>query len=117
MPRVFPFFILRQRQMYIIDRYSCLSYFKNIPAGELKIDKSFVEHLTENGDDQYLAQLIIDLGHRFNMTVVAEGIEDSATFTLLQNMGCDYAQGFYRAKPMPQDVLLAWLEKYKEGRV
>ena len=97
--------------------YSCLSYFKNIPAGELKIDKSFVEHLTENGDDQYLAQLIIDLGHRFNMTVVAEGIEDLATFTLLQKMGCDYAQGFYRAKPMPQDVLLAWLEKYKEGRV
>ena len=97
--------------------YSCLSYFKNIPAGELKIDKSFVDHLTEDGDDRYLAQLMIDLGHRFNMTVVAEGIEDQATFTMLQHMGCDYAQGFFRGKPMPQDVLLDWLEQYKKGEV
>ena len=97
--------------------YSCLSYFKNIPAGELKIDKSFVDHLTEDGDDRYLAQLMIDLGHRFNMTVVAEGIEDQETFTMLQHMGCDYAQGFFRGKPMPQDVLLGWLEKHKKGEV
>jgi len=97
--------------------YSCLSYFKNIPAGELKIDKSFVDHLTEDGDDRYLAQLMIDLGHRFNMSVVAEGIEDQETFTILQNMGCDYAQGFFRGKPMPQDVLLGWLEKHKKGEV
>ncbi len=97
--------------------YSCLSYFKNIPAGELKIDKSFVDHLTEDGDDRYLAQLMIDLGHRFNMSVVAEGIEDQATFTMLQHMGCDYAQGFFRGKPMPQNVLLGWLKQHKEGGV
>ena len=96
--------------------YSCLSYFKNLPAGELKIDKSFVDHLTEDGDDRYLAQLIIDLGHRFNMSVVAEGIEDQATFTMLQHMGCDYAQGFFRGKPMPQDVLLGWLTQHKKER-
>lgn len=97
--------------------YSCLSYFKNIPAGELKIDKSFIDHLTEDGDDRYLAQLMIDLGHRFNMSVVAEGIEDQATFTMLQHMGCDYAQGFFRGKPMPQDAIINWLEKHKKGEV
>jgi EAL domain-containing protein (putative c-di-GMP-specific phosphodiesterase class I) len=98
--------------------YSCLSYFKNIPAGELKIDKSFIDHLTEDGDDRYLAQLMIDLGHRFNLFVVADGIEDQETFTMLQDMGCDYAQGFFRGKPMPhQDVLVGWLDKHKKEEV
>lgn len=97
--------------------YSCLSYFKHIPADELKIDKSFVDHLLESGDDQHLVQLMIDLGHRFGMTIVAEGIEDEATFNMLKTMGCDYAQGFYRARPMPQKELLNWLKKFKEGAV
>ena len=97
--------------------YSCLSYFKHIPADELKIDKTFIDHLLEDEGDQHLVQLMINLGHHFDMSIVAEGIENEETFDMLKRMGCDYAQGFYRARPMPQHELLVWLEKFKEGNV
>ncbi|OUS28825.1 hypothetical protein A9Q99_10580 [Gammaproteobacteria bacterium 45_16_T64] len=94
--------------------YSCLSYFKSLPADELKIDRCFVEHLLDSGDDKHLIQLMIDLGHRFDMEVVAEGIENQETFDVLAGMGCDYIQGFYLAKPMSETKLIEWLKVYQK---
>jgi diguanylate cyclase len=88
--------------------YSSLAYLQNLPVDELKIDKSFVMNMTENSDDKKIVKSVIDLAHNFDLTVVAEGIEDAASFDLLNAMGCDLAQGFFLGKPMPFDELLAW---------
>lgn len=92
--------------------YSCLSYFKRLPADELKIDQSFVTNMNTDQDDEHLTRVIIDLAHRFNLSVVAEGIEDQETYRRLKSFGCDYAQGFYISKPQPQDKYCDWLEQF-----
>ncbi len=93
--------------------YSCLSYFKTIPADELKIDRSFILNIHAHKEDQMLVKVMLDLGRVFNHIVVAEGIEDKETLELLTQMGCDYAQGFVIAKPMPQSEYIEWLKHYK----
>jgi len=81
--------------------YSSLSYFKHIPANELKIDKSFVAGLLVNTQDQEIVKIIIGIARLFDLKLVAEGIEDQATYDFLQRLGVDYGQGFHMAKPMP----------------
>lgn len=92
--------------------YSCLAYFKNIPADELKIDKSFVKSLLTDDASADVTTLIIDLAHRFDLSVVAEGIEDAATFDALKAGGCDIAQGFLFGKSMPASEVQPWLDDY-----
>lgn len=92
--------------------YSSLAYFKHIPAHELKIDKSFVLRMLHDNSDRIIVQTIIDLAHNFNMQVVAEGVEDGETTEMLKKMGCDYLQGHYFSRPLPQESFLAWLERY-----
>ena len=94
--------------------FSSLAYFRNIPADELKLDKSFVKDMVHNPSDRHIAKLVIDLAHGFDLTVVAEGVEDAETYDLLAKLGCDYAQGYFIAKPMPQREYCAWLESYQE---
>ena len=89
--------------------YSCLAYFKDIPADELKIDKSFVAGLLTDPASADITALLIDLAHRFGLSVVAEGVEDEATLQVLRQCGCDVAQGFYFSKPLPPDVFARWL--------
>ena len=95
--------------------YSCLSYFKRLPADELKIDQSFVTNLKKDKDDEHLTRLIIDLAHRFDMSVVAEGVEDRETYQLLKDFGCDYAQGYFISRPLPQERYCEWLENFDVG--
>lgn len=90
--------------------YSCLAYFKSIPADELKIDRSFVSGLLDDPGNRAIVQLVIDLAHRFNMGVAAEGVENHATLEALRTMGCDIVQGYLYGKPMAQADLLAWLQ-------
>ncbi|NOQ89624.1 MAG: EAL domain-containing protein [Gammaproteobacteria bacterium] len=90
--------------------YSSLAYLKNLPANEMKIDKSFVLNMANDKKDKSIVKAAIDLGHNLGMKIVAEGVEDEKTFNLLNEMGCDYAQGFYMAKPMQCDDLMAWIE-------
>ncbi len=92
--------------------YSCLAYFHKIPADELKIDKSFVSRLLSDTASADITMLIIDLAHRFNLDVVAEGVEDRATLDKLASSGCDVAQGYFFAKPMPADACEAWLREF-----
>ena len=90
--------------------YSSFSYFKNIPADELKIDRAFVSGMVNDDADQHIVETIISLAHRFDMKVVAEGIEDRETIELLKKLRCDVGQGYYIAKPMPQEEYDAWLD-------
>lgn len=89
--------------------FSSLSYFKQIPATELKIDRSFVSRLLEDSQDRQLVRIIVDIGHLFGLLVVAEGVEDTGTQDLLRELGCDVAQGYLLAHPMPEAELRAWL--------
>lgn len=90
--------------------YSNLSYLKQIPATTLKIDQSFVRALPSNGHDETLVRSMIALGHDFGHRVVAEGVESEEVYRLLARWGCDEAQGYWIARPMPAQQLAAWLE-------
>ena len=92
--------------------YSSLSYFKDIPADELKIDKSFVRTLATDQTNRNIVDLIIEISRLFGLKVVAEGVEDETTLTYLKSKDCDYAQGYYLAKPMPATDFQRWLEDY-----
>lgn len=89
--------------------YSSLAYLKKLPVSELKIDQSFVFHMADDQDDATIVRSTIDLGHNMGLVVVAEGIENKATWDMLQAMGCDLAQGYYISKPMAADALLKWI--------
>jgi EAL domain-containing protein (putative c-di-GMP-specific phosphodiesterase class I)/GGDEF domain-containing protein len=91
--------------------YSSLSYFKKVPADELKIDKSFVRHMDRDKADQHLVEAIIRLAHRFNLTVVAEGVEQPPTLEMLTQMGCDQAQGYLLAPALDSMQLARWLQQ------
>lgn len=80
--------------------YSSLSYLKKLAVHELKIDKSFVLGMVASRADCTIVNSVISLAHDLGLTVVAEGIETADTFTILAELGCDVAQGFYCGKPM-----------------
>ena len=80
--------------------YSSLAYLKQIPAEELKIDRSFVTGMLSDGGDHKIVEHSIRIGSSFGMSVVAEGVEDEATLQRLRWLGCDYAQGYGICKPM-----------------
>jgi EAL domain-containing protein (putative c-di-GMP-specific phosphodiesterase class I) len=91
--------------------YSSLSYVKNFPLDELKIDKLFVQHMRQSKGDQQIVRSVIDLAHNFDLSVVAEGVEDAATFKELKRMGCDLAQGYHMSPALPSPTLLEWLKQ------
>lgn len=88
-----------------IDDYgsglSSLTYLKQIRADELKIDKSFIMPLETSSRDALLVKSTIDLAHSLGLKVTAEGVETATALALLQGMGCDIAQGYFIARPMP----------------
>jgi diguanylate cyclase (GGDEF)-like protein/PAS domain S-box-containing protein len=91
--------------------YSSLSYLKRLPADVLKIDKSFVRGLGLEIEDTAIVQTIVDLAHILGMEVVAEGVEVEEQETLLKEMDCDFAQGYYFSKPLPPEDVLSFLAK------
>ncbi|QIB66021.1 putative bifunctional diguanylate cyclase/phosphodiesterase [Kineobactrum salinum] len=91
--------------------YSSLSYFRHIPATELKIDKSFISRLLGDEQERALVRIIVDIAHLFGLTVVAEGVEDSATLEALRVLDCDVVQGYFFARPLPPQELLDWYAK------
>ncbi|CAN5153414.1 hypothetical protein BH11PSE4_BH11PSE4_05480 [soil metagenome] len=96
-----------------IDDYgsglSSLAYLKNIPADELKIDKAFVMHMATDPVDAVLVRSAVSLAHSLGLHVVAEGVENHGALELLRAMGCDVAQGYLIARPMPIENLLTFL--------
>jgi EAL domain-containing protein (putative c-di-GMP-specific phosphodiesterase class I) len=96
-----------------IDDYgsglSSLAYLKVIQAQELKIDRAFISDMARSERDALLVRSMIDLAHALGMSVTAEGVEDEPVLSLLRVMGCDQAQGFGFARPMPVNELLRFL--------
>jgi diguanylate cyclase (GGDEF)-like protein/PAS domain S-box-containing protein len=95
--------------------YSSLAYLRRLPVSELKIDRSFITGLTATARDRALVETIIALGQKLHLAVVAEGVEDQDTLTLLGNLGCSYAQGYHISRPLPAGDFSAWLEASRWG--
>jgi|GEM_PF-1422269 len=91
--------------------YSSLTYLKDLPATELKIDKSFVINIANDPDDAAIVRPTVDLGHNLGLAVVAEGVESLAALNMVTEFGCDYAQGYYIAKPLPVEGIDAWIDE------
>lgn len=81
--------------------FSSLSYFRDLPVDEIKIDKSFVQHMLESEKDYAIVKAVIDLAHNFNLKVVAEGVHTIAIADRLAEMRCDILQGYVFDKPLP----------------
>ncbi len=98
-----------------IDDYgtgqSSLSYLKQLPVHELKIDKSFVTSMCDDRNDEIMVRSTIRLAHELGLEVVAEGVEDQSTVGRLQALGCDYAQGYFTGQPMSFEQLSRVVEK------
>ncbi|TMF80901.1 MAG: EAL domain-containing protein [Chloroflexi bacterium] len=89
--------------------YSSLAYLQRLPAYAVKIDRSFVSRMTRDRGSAEIVKLITNLGHALGMKVVAEGIEDQATYDACAAVGCDSAQGFFVGRPMVATAIPAWL--------
>ena len=89
--------------------YSSLLLLEQLPVAEIKIDRSFVRRLDEVDGDPAMVRSIVGFAHGLGLTVVAEGVESSAAWKVLRSMGCDVAQGFRVARPMPATPATQWL--------
>ncbi|MFN3611199.1 EAL domain-containing protein [Tepidimonas sp.] len=89
--------------------YSSLTYLKRFPLHRLKIDRSFLVSMPEDGADAAIVAAIVQMGHALSMEVVAEGVERPEQLQRLHALGCDHYQGFLFARPMPADALRARL--------
>jgi EAL domain-containing protein (putative c-di-GMP-specific phosphodiesterase class I) len=95
--------------------YSSLTYLKEIPATEIKIDKQFIGSVASDSKDLHIVKATIDLAHAFGMRVVAEGVDNDESLRVLGELGCELAQGFYIARPMRAEFLVDWVRKYRGG--
>jgi diguanylate cyclase (GGDEF)-like protein len=93
--------------------YSSLSYLRQLPARQLKIDRSFVSDLEVSADARAIVSAVVRLAHELGLRVVAEGVETAGQRDILVGIGCDELQGFYLARPMTADALMAWTEGQK----
>ena len=91
--------------------YSTMAYLKNLPVTELKIDQTFITGLSNDPHDAAIAHSATELGHNLGLSVVAEGVEDEMTLTTLKSIGIDVAQGYHIGRPMPENLLLRWIEE------
>lgn len=90
--------------------YSSLAYLKKLPLHTLKIDKSFVQDMTNDENDAVIVRSTIDLAHNLGLNIVAEGIETRETLDLLTDLGCDGAQGYYFSHPLPAEAFLSYMK-------
>ncbi|MEW5007987.1 MAG: EAL domain-containing protein [Cycloclasticus sp.] len=92
--------------------YSSLTHLRHLPAHTIKIDQSFVRDMLDDKEDLALIEGIIGLAEAFNRQVIAEGVETTEHGVLLMRVGCDFAQGYAIAKPMPAGELAPWMRNY-----
>jgi diguanylate cyclase (GGDEF)-like protein len=94
--------------------YASLSHLKQLPVDVLKIDQSFVQNLSRNEEDDAIVRSTIDLAHSLGIVVVAEGVESEDVLARLRALGCDLAQGYCLARPVPAEDVTAWLVDRKQ---
>lgn len=87
--------------------YSSLGYLKRLAIDALKIDRTLIQNLTTDDNDLMLVASIIDLAHNFNLTAVAEGVENKSQELILIQHGCDFVQGYFYSHPLSLNNLLA----------
>ena len=93
--------------------YSSFNYLTQIPIDTLKIDKSFIDGICSNEKDRCIADSIINLAHKMDISVVAEGVEDNEQLQILQNQFCDTLQGYLFSKPLNSTDFIELLSKHK----
>ncbi|HLH66783.1 MAG TPA: bifunctional diguanylate cyclase/phosphodiesterase [Solirubrobacteraceae bacterium] len=93
--------------------YTSLSWLSELPVSTLKIDKSFVMRMGEHCEDAAIVRSSVQLGGNLGLSVVAEGVEDSAAWRGLAELGCDYLQGYYFSRPRPAAALEPWLAQQR----
>jgi EAL domain-containing protein (putative c-di-GMP-specific phosphodiesterase class I)/FixJ family two-component response regulator len=111
---------MRNFQLSIDDfgtGYSMMKQLQNVPAIELKIDRTFVKNMHANHADLVMVEKIIEMGHELEMEVIAEGVETEDQFKILRERGCDGVQGFLFSRALPPSELLSWLETYRTQQV
>jgi diguanylate cyclase (GGDEF)-like protein len=96
--------------------YSSLTYLRRFPIDVIKLDRSFIEHIADEVESRAVVKAVIRLGHDLGLTVVAEGVEDDDQLRWLRDWGCDAAQGFLLARPMPPRQLDDFLEAAAPAR-
>lgn len=92
--------------------YSSILYLRRLPLDELKIDRAFVDVMFRSREDKEIVATLIQLAHGLDLQVVAEGVENEQTMNLLQEMGCDRAQGYWISRAMPAAELPGWFERW-----
>jgi len=108
---------MKQKQIKIaIDDFgtgfSSLSYLHRFPIDTLKIDQSFIRHLSSYRGEASIVKAIIEMGHSLNLSIVAEGVETEKQYKFLKEQRCDYAQGYYISKPLLFDELQQFLREW-----
>jgi len=96
--------------------YSSMALLKQLPVTEIKIDRSFVSRLTHDDDDATIVGSIVDLAHGLGMRAVAEGVETREVWDLLDDLGCDAAQGWYVSHPMTGTSVSEWMLRHPSQR-
>ena len=86
-----------------------LGFLRGGQVDQIKIDKLFITRLGDSQPDRKIVRALIDLAHDLGVSVVAEGVEQAEILATLRAWGCDFAQGFHIAHPMPKEELLHWL--------
>ncbi len=92
--------------------YSSLVLLQRLPVSEIKVDRSFVKRLTTSPDDAKIVRSIVDLAHALGIEAVAEGVETEEVWDLLEDLGCDSAQGWYVSRPLPAERATEWLLRH-----
>jgi EAL domain-containing protein (putative c-di-GMP-specific phosphodiesterase class I) len=90
--------------------YSSLAYLRHLPADELKLDRSLTADVDSDVRAAAIVRHTVALAHELGLRLVAEGVEDAATGAALARLGCDVAQGYAIARPMPVEDFLEWLD-------
>lgn len=92
--------------------HSNFAKLQSMPYSEMKLDKSHIHSATIDEDTRHFIAMCVELGHEMGMYVVAEGIEKQEQWEMMSAMGCDEAQGFFIARPMPGDQIPGWLKRW-----
>lgn len=92
--------------------YSSLSYLAKLPVKTIKIDQAFIAQLSDSDANSRVIEAIVALGKAMQLVVVAEGVETDQQYAIVRRLGCDLVQGYFIARPMPADQLLAWVDGY-----
>ena len=95
--------------------YSSLSYLKHFPIDKLKIDRSFVQDITEDSSNNAIIETIINMGHNLKLKVIAEGVETSEQLATLQELQCDEIQGYYFSRPLSPNDFVTFAKKNRQG--